>query len=93
MTLLTWNDTSHFGSLRTYTYSNETRLMTILCSEVEYCSISQSNGQLHAVDPDGGPYIAVGGTIHRSTSHFIVDRIVSYQREGETLRITLLIQS
>lgn len=51
-----------------------------LCGDFQYISITSENNEIKAVDPDGGPFIAVGDTVDGM-------EIESIQDDGENIFI------
>ena len=79
-----WTERSRFHGLRTFVYHAETKEIHIKCDDVECVTYSSgirpdddSIPKITSVDPDGGPYLGVGTTIHCGATVFRILRIVS----------------
>jgi hypothetical protein len=78
MSIQRWVDKSRFGSLRTYELSRDKTMLTVTCYHVLSYSMSYDpQGTLQSVDPNGGPYVAVGSTYR----NWIIKRIISHHKK------------
>lgn len=61
------------------------------CDHVLYVSYGGRPGKVTAVDPDGGPYLTVGGLLYTVPSGPILKilRILSYSQPRKGLEVTL----
>ena len=74
-----WTEKSRFGGLRTFVYHAEKSEIHIQYDDV--MCVTYSSGKRHdeitSVDPDGGPYLGVGMTVHCGPTVYRILRIVS----------------
>jgi glutamine synthetase len=76
---LRWTDKSRHNSLREYEISETT--LTVKCRNVSYYSFTENN-EIRSVDPDGGPYLAIGTVVGKK---WIIKRIVSHKKKRRDL--------
>ena len=88
--MVTWKNTSRYSSPRIYELLDN--ILTVTCNEVYYYSFSEKDKTILSVDPDGGPYIHVGGIITSPTQELKVVKILSHKRTNETCVITVEIK-
>ena len=95
---LSWIETSRFGALRIFDYLADTGVVHVRCEDV--LSLSYSLGtrgnrdttpELESIDPDGGPYLKVGGLLYHENTVFRIRRIASYlyNKKKEVLEVVL----
>lgn len=99
---LSWIGTSRFGALRTFDYLADTGVVHVRCEDV--LTLSYSLGprgnqdatpppahELESIDPDGGPYLKVGGLLYHGNTVFRIRRIASYvyNNKQEVLEVVL----
>jgi hypothetical protein len=87
-----WNDTSRYGSPRHFIFDGKDQI-TVTCNDVLYTSFSQDRGgNLSALDPNGGPYLGVKGTIVAPTRKFRILDILSYTNKARLLIAVLRVE-
>jgi hypothetical protein len=73
-----WTESSRYGAPRHFVFDG-TDTVTVTCKDVLYTSFTQNQkGELSAVDPDGGPFMAVGRTLSSMTRTFRILAILSH---------------
>ncbi len=73
-----WTESSRYGAPRHFVFDG-TDKVTVTCKDVLYTSFTQNqSGTLSAVDPDGGPFMSLGGTLSSMTRKFRILEIVSH---------------
>jgi len=82
MVTLSWSDTSRYSLPRRYDLIDN--ILTVTCEDVYYYSFSEKDKIIQSVDPDGGPYIRVGGRIDSPVYIMKVLKIVSHKRTNKT---------
>lgn len=95
---LSWIGTSRFGALRTFDYLADTGVVHVRCEDVLTLSYSlgprgnqDAAPELESIDPDGGPYLKVGGLLYHGNTVFRIRRIASYEynNKQEVLEVVL----
>jgi len=89
-TMVTWKNTSRYNSSRLYDLVDN--ILTVTCDEVYYYSFSEKDKIIQSVDPDGGPYISIGGLIHSPTQTMKTLKIVSHKRTNRTCVIVIEVE-
>jgi hypothetical protein len=82
-----WTETSRYKTLREFTFYPPNKL-EVICQDVLYCSFGGHPDYLTSIDPDGGPYLCVGG---KRNSYKII-KIVSHkfnEKNNKILKIVL----
>jgi hypothetical protein len=85
-----WTETSRYNTLREFTFIQPNQL-EVICHDVLYCSFGGHPDYLTSIDPDGGPYLCIGGQYN---SYKII-KILShkfYGKNNKTLKILLEVQ-
>lgn len=85
--LITWTFRSRYGDEREFAYQERNGELTISCQNTQYVSFSGESGKLVAVDPDGGPFLAIGGNLRTTTGapmDLFIDKIVSHALDRRT---------
>jgi len=56
-----------------------------------YCSYTQSavSNKVNAVDPDGGPYLKVGGKVYYGDHTFLICDIISEKNDHRTKKVSI----
>jgi hypothetical protein len=89
-----WTSKSRYGDLRHFTYDENKQEIRMKCDRVLYVSYSDGKDkEIRSVDPDGGPYLGVGGTITREPSGptYRILRILSCSQPGKGLEVTVAV--
>ena len=92
---LQWISKSRYGDVRTFIYDAEKQEICMSCKDVLYSSYSTGqNGQVVAIDPDGGPYLGVGGFIYTEPSGpvFRILRILSHSQTKKDLKVIFSVE-
>jgi hypothetical protein len=92
---LQWISKSRYGDVRTFIYDAEKQEICMSCKDV--CYTSYSTGQKNevvAIDPDGGPYLGVGGFIYTEPSGpiFRILRILFHSQIKQNLKVIFSVQ-
>jgi hypothetical protein len=73
-----WTESSRYGAPRHFVFDG-TDQITVTCKDVLYTSFTQDKkGALSAVDPDGGPFMMIGGTLSSMARKFRILAIRSH---------------
>jgi hypothetical protein len=84
-----WEETSRYGTLRLFT-QKET-ILTICCKRTLYYSWSiGKRGKMLSVDPDGGPYLAIGNTVDTPTGKWTIMDILKVERTKRNVLVICL---
>jgi len=90
MSITSWTSKSRYGSLRSFSYDSEKEQIRIQCEDVSYFSFSTKKSLDHppvddmvSIDPDGGPYLGVKGTLFQEGSNtaYRILRILSHTHD------------
>jgi hypothetical protein len=73
-----WTESSRYGAPRHFVFDG-TDTVTVTCKDVLYTSFTQEpKGELSAIDPDGGPFMRIGGTLSSMSRTFRILAILSH---------------
>ena len=87
-----WKDNSRYGSPRHFSFDEKDQL-TVTCYDVMYTSFNQDkSGKVSSVDPDGGPYLGIRGTIVGINRKFRILDIISYENKARSLVVILRVE-
>jgi hypothetical protein len=80
-----WNENSRYGAPRHFEFDGKDQI-TVTCKDVLYTSFNQGkDGKICSVDPDGGPYLYIGGTIYYMNRKFRILDIASHTNNARSL--------
>jgi len=76
-----WSELSRYNSVRMYEVYYNMKRLQVTSYDVNYYSCSCSDEkELLSVDPDGGPYIAVGRIIEHNNMKWRIVKILSHKK-------------
>lgn len=95
---MVWSTQSRYGAKREYQLDGDR--VTVVCYDVlfyNFCPLNNMEEYMQHIDPDGGPYIYVGGSIYlpdtNTTSKIKSIRLIEHNVKAQQLTFELSLVS